>query len=73
MAQLMYKIANEHAPDVLHYNPSLPPRFVAFLDKAMSKEAGERYQTGEEFAAELRATCGGAASAATGAGVDISL
>jgi hypothetical protein len=39
----------------------------------MSKEAGERYQTGEEFAAALRATLGGAAAAATGAGVDISL
>ena len=73
MAQLMYRIANEDAPDILHYNPTLPPKFVAFLDKAMSKEAGERYQTGEEFAAELRATCGGAASAATGTGVDISL
>src|SRR6266699_1030020 len=73
MAQLMYKIANEHAPDILQYNPSLPPAFVAFLDRAMSKEAGERYQTGEEFAAALRATLGGAAAAATGAGVDISL
>ncbi len=73
MAQLMYKIANEHAPDILQYNPSLPPAFVAFLDRAMSKEAGERYQTGEEFAAVLRATLGGAAAAATGAGVDISL
>src|SRR6266545_325081 len=73
MAQLMYKIANEHAPDILQYNPSLPPAFVAFLDRAMSKEAGERYQTGEEFAAALRTTLGGAAAAATGAGVDISL
>jgi serine/threonine-protein kinase len=73
MAQLMFKIANEHAPDILHYNPSLPPAFVAFLDKAMSKEVGERYQTGEEFAAALRATLGGTAAAAAGAGVDISL
>src|SRR2546427_793600 len=73
MAQLMYKIANKHAPDILQYNPSLPPAFVAFLDRGMSKEAGERYQTGEEFAAALRATLGGTAAAAAGAGVDISL
>jgi len=73
MAQLMYKIANENAPDVLQYNASLPPGFVAFLDKAMSKEADQRYQTGEEFAFELRAAFGGAGAAAAGTGVDISL
>src|SRR5216684_379648 len=73
MAQLMYRIANEHAPDILQYNPSLPPALVAFLDKAMAKEAGERYQTGEEFAGALRATVGGPSATATGVGVDISL
>ena len=73
MAQLMYRIANEHAPDILQYNPSLPPALVAFLDKAMSKEADERYQTGEEFAGALRATVGGPSATAIGAGVDISL
>jgi serine/threonine-protein kinase len=73
MAQLMYRIANEHAPDILQYNRSLPPALVAFLDRAMSKEAGERYQTGEEFAGALRATVGGPSATATGVGVDISL
>jgi serine/threonine-protein kinase len=73
MAQLMYKIANEHAPDILQHNKNLPPRFVAFLDKAMSKEAEQRYQTGDEFAFELRATFGGTGAAAAGTGVDISL
>ena len=73
MAQLMYKIANEDAPDILQYNASLPPRLVAFLDKAMSKEADQRYQTGEEFAFELRAVFGSAGTSAAGAGVDISL
>ena len=73
MAQLMYRIANEHAPDILHYNRSLPPALVAFLDRAMSKEAGERYQTGEEFAGALRDTVGGPSATATGVGVDISL
>jgi serine/threonine-protein kinase len=73
MAQLMYRIANETAPDILQHNPKLPPRFVAFLDKAMAKEADQRYQTGEEFAFELRAAFGGAGAAAAGTGVDISL
>jgi CHASE2 domain-containing sensor protein len=74
MAQLMFKIANEPAPDILAINPSLPPAFVAFLDKAMAKEAEQRYPTGEEFAAALRATlapAGAGAGAATG--VDINL
>ena len=60
MAQLMFKIANEPPPDILTVNPNLPPALVAFLDKAMAKDAEERYQTGEEFAAALRATLGGA-------------
>src|SRR6267378_2289186 len=73
MAQLMYRIANEHAPDILQIHPSLPPALVAFLDRAMAKDAGERYQTGEEFAGSLRRTVGGPSAAAVGAGVDISL
>jgi eukaryotic-like serine/threonine-protein kinase len=73
MAQLMYKIANEDAPDILKYNATLPPAFVAFLDKAMSKEADQRFQTGEEFAFALRAAVGGTGAAAAGTGVDITL
>lgn len=73
LAQLMYKIANEHAADILKYNPSLPPAFVAFLDMAMAKEAEQRYQTGEEFAAALRTIFGATAPGGTGARVDISL
>jgi len=74
MAQLMFKIANESAPDISAINPKLPPAFVAFLDRAMAKNAEERYQTGEEFAAALRATLGGAGGpAAANTDVDISL
>ncbi|HTQ74797.1 MAG TPA: serine/threonine-protein kinase [Burkholderiales bacterium] len=73
MAQLMFKIANENASDILQYNPALPPALVAFLDKAMAKEADQRYQTGEEFASELRAAFGGTGAAASGTGVDITL
>jgi serine/threonine protein kinase len=60
MAQLMFRIANEPAPQIRQFNPKLPPGLVAFLARAMAKEAGEPYQTGEEFAQSLRACVGGA-------------
>jgi serine/threonine-protein kinase len=58
MAQLMFKIANEPAPDILQFNPKLAPALVAFLDRAMAKEADARFQTGEAFAQALRACVG---------------
>jgi serine/threonine-protein kinase len=78
MAQLMFKIANEAPTDILTVNPNVPPALVAFLDKALSKNPDERYQTGEEFAAQLRATAGGPAAqqpaaAAGSSGVDIEI
>jgi eukaryotic-like serine/threonine-protein kinase len=84
MAQLMFKIANEPATDILSVRPDVPPGLVAFLDKAMTKDADQRYQTGDEFAAALRAAysgvgggnAGGGSAAATGGGgvdMDISL
>jgi len=76
MAQLMYKIANEAPTDILSVNANVPAGLVAFLDKALAKNPDERYQTGEEFAAALRAAASGAAPApSSGAtqGVDIEL
>jgi serine/threonine-protein kinase len=78
MAQLMFKIANEAPTDILSVNPNVPPALVAFLDKALSKNPDERYQTGDEFAAALRATASGPAAnkpAATAgsSGVDIEI
>jgi serine/threonine-protein kinase len=79
MAQLMFKIANEPPTDILSVNPGVPPALVAFLDKALSKNPDERYQTGEEFAGALRASQSGPAAqntAATAAGssaVDIEI
>ena len=64
MAQLMFKIANEPATDILSVRPGLPPGLVAFLDKSMAKDADARYQTGEEFAAALRGSAGGGAAVA---------
>lgn len=54
-AQLMFKIANEPPPEIFLIRRGLPPPLVAFLDKAMAKDANQRYQSGEEFAAALRA------------------
>ena len=75
MAQLMYKIANEPPTDILSVNPKVPHGLVAFLDKALAKNPDERYQSGEEFAAALRATAGAGAAAPAGGsrGVDIEL
>ena len=75
MAQLMFKIANEAPVDILSVNPNVPPALVAFLDRALSKDPDQRFQTGEEFGAALRAAAGGAsAPAAAGTtSVDIQL
>ena len=58
MAQLMFKIANEPPADILQFNPPLAPALAAFLDRALAKNADERFQTGEEFAQALRACMG---------------
>ena len=60
MAQLMFKIANEPPTDILSVSPQVPHGLVAFLDRALAKNPDERYQSGEEFAAALRAAAGGA-------------
>ena len=75
MAQLMFKIANENPTDILSVNPAVPAAMVAFLDRAMAKDPDQRFQTGEEFAAALRAALGGgaAAPAAAASQVDIQL
>jgi serine/threonine-protein kinase len=74
MAQLMFRIANEPHPDIRSVNPALPDCVVAIIDKALTKDPDTRYQTGAEFAKDVR-TCmamsGGAA--ADDSGVDISI
>ncbi|MCX7891126.1 MAG: serine/threonine-protein kinase [Burkholderiales bacterium] len=66
MAQLMFKIANDPAPDIRTVNPQAPAALAAFLARALAKEPAERFQTGEEFAQALRAAAG-LAPAAQGA------
>jgi serine/threonine-protein kinase len=69
MAQLMFKIANEPPTDILSIRPDLPPSLAQFLEKALAKDAEERFQTGEEFGGALRA----ALAATAGSTVDIQL
>jgi serine/threonine-protein kinase len=54
MAQLMFRIANEHPTDILSVNPKVPPCVVAIIDRALAKKISERYQTGSEMAEEIR-------------------
>lgn len=55
MAQLMFKIANEPAPDISAIKPDLPPALVAVIEKSLVKDPAQRYQRGAEMAADLRA------------------
>jgi serine/threonine-protein kinase len=73
MAQLMFRIANEAHPDVRTVNADLPDCVVDIIGKALTKDPDARYQTGAEFARDIR-TCmsmSGATPAAD-SGVDIS-
>jgi serine/threonine-protein kinase len=55
MAQLMFRIANEPHPDIRALVPGLPEDIVTILDRALNKDPAVRYQTGAEFAKDLRA------------------
>jgi serine/threonine protein kinase/CHASE2 domain-containing sensor protein len=55
MAELMYKIASEEAPDIRQSRPEISPALAAVVAKSLSKQADDRYQTGDLFAKELRA------------------
>jgi serine/threonine-protein kinase len=58
MAQLMFKIANEPHPHIRETNPKVPECLAAIVDKALAKDNMQRYQTGAEMAADLRACMG---------------
>jgi CHASE2 domain-containing sensor protein/tRNA A-37 threonylcarbamoyl transferase component Bud32 len=78
MGRLMFNISSEPPADIRSINPNVPLEVVAFLDRAMKKEPDGRFQTGDEFAAALRAAAegGGAkqpAPNATASTVDIQL
>ncbi|KAF0166925.1 MAG: serine/threonine protein kinase bacterial [Rhodocyclaceae bacterium] len=71
MAQLMFRIANEPHPDIRSINPDLPDCLLAIIDKALTKDPDARYQTGAEFARDIR-TCMTMNSDAAGAAADSS-
>ena len=57
MAALMFMIANEPHPDILGARPelaSMVPDVSKILDKILQKEPDARYQSGAEFANDLR-------------------
>lgn len=54
-ATLMFQIATEPHPSVLKIRPDLPPECEAIIDKALQKDAAQRYQRAAEMAEALRA------------------
>ncbi len=54
MAELMYKIANEDAPDIRIIRPALPENLANLVALSLSKRPETRYQDGDQFAADLR-------------------
>ncbi|HYE38395.1 MAG TPA: serine/threonine-protein kinase, partial [Ramlibacter sp.] len=68
MAELMYKIANEAAPDLRVPRPQLPQRLAQVVARALAKKPDLRYQDGDEFARDLRAAAGELAGPAAPAG-----
>jgi hypothetical protein len=54
MTELMYKIANEPAPDLYSLRPDLPRRLAEVIALALEKPIEQRYQDGALFAADLR-------------------
>ena len=63
MAELMYKIANEEAPDIRIIRKELSTRLAEVVALSLAKQPELRYQDGDRFAADLReviASLGGA-------------
>jgi serine/threonine-protein kinase len=53
MAELMFKIANEAAPDIRQIRPELSIALADVVARAMSKDPQTRYQDGDRFAQDL--------------------
>jgi len=59
MASLMFKITNEEAPDVTTIRADVPAELSSIINKALTKNVEERYQTGTEMARDLKAFLAG--------------
>jgi len=55
MASLMFKITNEDAADPRTIRADIPEAIANIINRALTKNADERYQSGSEFASDLRA------------------
>ena len=67
MAELMYKIANEEAPDIRIVRNDIPDQLADVVARALAKRSDVRYQDGDAFATDLRsviASLGGQPAAA---------
>ncbi len=54
LTTLMYQIANEPHPNIKTLHPELPACLRAVIDRALAKDPGQRFQTGDEFSQALR-------------------
>jgi eukaryotic-like serine/threonine-protein kinase len=54
MAELMYKIANEEAPDIRIIRKDISERLANIVALSLGKRPETRYQDGNQFAADLR-------------------
>ncbi len=54
MAELMYKIANEAAPDIRLLRNELPEKLAHVVELSLQKKPEARYQSGDQFASDLR-------------------
>jgi eukaryotic-like serine/threonine-protein kinase len=54
MAELMYKIANEEAPDIRIIRPDISERLANVVALSLAKRPETRYQDGDQFAADLK-------------------
>lgn len=63
MAELMYKIANEEAPDIRIARPDIPERLAGVVAKSLAKKPEGRYQDGDRLAADLRSVLAESAAA----------
>ncbi|MES2189997.1 MAG: serine/threonine-protein kinase [Pseudomonadota bacterium] len=66
MAELMYKIANEPAPDIRIIRKELSERLADIVALSLSKKSEMRYQDGDQFAADLRVVMAELSGAASG-------
>ena len=53
MAELMYKIANEEAPDIRQFRSDVPEQLAYIVAYTLQKHPDDRYQDGSRMAADL--------------------